>query len=60
MTELISLLIGLIILCLIIYVLYWALSQIPLPQPVRTVVWVLFALLVVAFLLQRYGGLVGL
>ena len=58
--ELVSLLIGLIILCLIIYILYWALAQIPLPAPIRTVVIVLFVLIVLVYVLQRYGGALGL
>ena len=58
--ELISLLFGLIILCLIIYVLWFALSQIPLPAPIRTIVVVLFVLIVLVYVLQRYGGALGL
>ena len=48
----ISLLITLLILCLIAYVAWWALSQIPLPQPIRVVVIVIFAIIVILVLLQ--------
>jgi len=50
-----SLLIGLIVLCLVAYVLWWALNQIPLPQPIRTVVTVVFVLIIVVYIVQRFG-----
>jgi heme A synthase len=53
----INLLIYLIIICLVLYVLWWVLSQIPLPQPIRTVAVVIFALVAVIMLLNMTGGL---
>ena len=38
----ISLLIGLIIFALICYMLWWVLNQIPMAQPIRVIVTVLF------------------
>lgn len=55
MGEPFSLLIGLIVLCLVAYVLWWALNQIPLPQPIRTVVTVVFVLIIVVYIVQRFG-----
>lgn len=55
----INLLIYLIIICLVLYVLWWVLSQIPLPQPIRTVAVVIFALVAVVMLLNITGGLSG-
>jgi len=37
------------------YVLWWALNQIPLPQPIRTVVTVVFVLIIVVYIVQRFG-----
>jgi len=48
----ISLLLTLVIVCLIAYVIWWALNQIPLPQPLRVVAVVLFAVILVLILLQ--------
>jgi heme A synthase len=56
----INLLIYLIIICLVLYVLWWVLSQIPLPQPIRTVAVVIFALVAVIMLLNMTGGISGL
>jgi hypothetical protein len=53
----INLLIYLIIICLVLYVLWWVLSQIPLPQPIRTVAVVIFALVAVIMLLNMTGGI---
>jgi len=37
MTGLVGLLISIIVICLIAYIVFWALGQIPLPDPIRTV-----------------------
>jgi hypothetical protein len=55
MPDLIYLLVSLIIIALVCYLLWWALSQIPLPQPIRTVVVVLFVLVVVLYLVRQFG-----
>ena len=54
-----ELLIAIVVLCLIAYLLFWALSKIPLPEPVRVVVTVLIALLFLVFIVQRFGLLSG-
>lgn len=54
-----ELLIAIIVLCLVGYLLFWALSRIPLPEPVRVVVTVLIALLFLVFIVQRFGLLSG-
>lgn len=54
-----ELLIAIIVLCLVAYLLFWALSKIPLPEPVRVVVTVLIALLFLVFIVQRFGLLSG-
>lgn len=52
----ISLLITLIIVCLVLYVAWWALNQIPMPQPVKVVVVVIFALIAIVVLLNFIPG----
>ena len=60
MGGLLSLLIAIIIVALICYVLFWALAQIPLPEPVRVIVSVLIALVLLVFIVQRFGLLSGI
>lgn len=58
--EPISFLIWIVVLALILYLLFWILGQIPLPQPIRTIILVVVALVVLVYLLQRSGLLAGL
>jgi hypothetical protein len=53
--DLVHLLIYLIIICLIFGVAWWAITQIPLPPPVRTVIVVIFALILILVLLSLIG-----
>lgn len=55
MGGLIALLITIIIVALVGYLLFWALAQIPLPEPVRVVVTVLVAVILIVFIVQRFG-----
>lgn len=55
--ALIPLLITLIIIGVVCYIAWWAISQIPMPQPIRTAVVVVFALIVIVVLLNTVGGL---
>jgi len=56
--SLINLLIWVIILGLVFYVVYWALSQMPLPAPFAVVARVVLALIVVVVLLSLlFGGI---
>jgi hypothetical protein len=58
MESLIGLLITLVILGLIFYVVYWAIGHIPMVEPIKTVVMVIFALIVVVVLLSLlFGGI---
>lgn len=52
LSQLITLVIYLIIAGLIFYVLYWAISQVPLPEPFNTVARV--ALVLIAVLIACY------
>lgn len=52
----ISLLITLLIICLIAAIAWWALSQLPLPDPIRWVVIVIFALILIIVLLRLVPG----
>lgn len=52
-----SLLVGLIIFALVCYVLWWVLSQIPMAQPIRVIVTVVFVLIVLVALLNYLPGL---
>ena len=57
MPGLISLLISLIILGLVLSVVWWILSLIPAPQPIATVIRVVFALIcLIALLSLLFGG----
>lgn len=58
--EPISFLLWIVVLALILYLLFWMLGQIPLPQPIRTIILVVVALVVLVYLLQRSGLLAGL
>lgn len=55
MVDPISFLIWIIILALVVYLLFWILGQIPMPQPIRTVIVVLVALVLLVYLVQRFG-----
>lgn len=55
MMEPISFLIWLIVLALVVYLLMWVLGQLALPQPVRTVIVVLVALVILVWLVNRFG-----
>ena len=48
----IGLLIALVIFCLIAYLFWWLINMIPLPQPVRIIVIVLFVLICIVMLLN--------
>lgn len=51
--ALLNLLVVLCILGAVLYIIWWAVSQIPMPDPIRVVVRVIFAL-VVALIAIRY------
>ena len=58
----ISLLVTLLVVCLVLSIAWWALSQIPLPQPFRAVVVVILALIAIIVLLGLLpigGGSLG-
>lgn len=60
MSGLITLPITVVLVALVIYIIYWALGEIPLPQPIRTVIWVVVALIIVLYILNRFSLLTGL
>jgi hypothetical protein len=60
MSGLLSLLIAVIVIALICYILFWALAQIPLPQPIRAVITVLVAIILIVWIVNRFGLLAGL
>jgi uncharacterized membrane protein YwzB len=47
-----SLLISLLVFVLILSIAWWALNQLPLPQPIRSIVVVIIAIIAIVFLLQ--------
>lgn len=59
-SALISLLIGLIIIGAILYLVWWAISQIPMIEPVRVVVMVVFALIAILILVKLLLPLAGM
>lgn len=60
MGDPISFLIWIIVLALVCYLLFWILSQVAMPQPIRTVIVVVVALVILVYLLQRSGLLAAL
>lgn len=52
---LIGFLIALIILCIILYAISLVLNMIQLPPPVKTLVWLVIAVIVLIFLLNALG-----
>jgi heme A synthase len=55
MGDPISLLLWIVVFALIVYIVFWALGQIPLPPPIRTVIVVVVALVFLVYLVQRFG-----
>lgn len=55
MEPLLMMLIWVLVLALICYLIFWALSQIPLPQPIRAVVVVIVAIIMILFLVNKFG-----
>lgn len=55
MADPLSFLIWVVVVALVIYLLFWILGQIPMPPPIRTVIVVLVALLLLVYLVQRFG-----
>jgi len=55
----VSLLVTLLILCLVASLIWWILGMLPLPPPVRNIVLVVFAVVVLIWLLEALplGGL---
>ena len=55
--DLISLLITLIIIGLVFWLIYWAIGMLPLPEPFKTVCYVILVLIAVVYLLRMLLGL---
>ena len=53
----ISLLIGLIVLGVVVYILWIILNMIPMPQPIKLIVTLVFALIVLVAVLNYLPGL---
>lgn len=51
----IELLIGLLVLAIVIYAVYVVLGMIPLPQPIKTLVWLILAVIFLVILLGQVG-----
>ncbi len=52
---LISLLVTLLIVAVIVYVIKIILDLLPLPAPAKTIVYIIFALIVIVYLLNLFG-----
>ena len=55
---LISILISLIILCLVVGIIFWLLTLLPVPQPFMNVIKVCVVLIFLIYILGMFGGLV--
>ncbi len=51
----VSLLVGLLILALVVYVAFIIVGMLPLPEPVKQIVVIILALVFLVMLLQRLG-----
>lgn len=51
----ISILISLLILCVVVYVIKLILDMLPLPSPAKTIVYIVFSLIVILYLLNMFG-----
>jgi len=52
----INMLLTLLVLCLVLYIIWWALQQISLPDPINKVVLVIFVIIVIVVLLRFIPG----
>lgn len=55
MGDPISFLIYLVVLGLVLWLLFWILSQVAMPQPIRMIIIVVVALVVLVWLLRQSG-----
>lgn len=53
-SSLITLIVFLCLICLVVYLVYFILSRIPLPDPVKTVVYVLMGLVLLLWVLTNF------
>lgn len=51
----ISILITLLVLAVIAYVVYLVIEMLPFPQPLKTIVYIIFSLIVILYLLNFFG-----
>jgi len=58
MESLLTLLIGVLVIALIAYIVFWVLNQIAMPQPARAVIVGVVAIILLIFLL-RFAGLLA-
>ena len=55
MEGILGLLITVLVIALVCYIVMWALNQLALPQPVRAVIVVLLAIILLVYIVQRFG-----
>lgn len=55
MEPLLSMLITAIILALVVYLLFYVLGKLAIPEPVRTIILVITALIILVYFVQRFG-----
>ena len=60
MSGLLGLLIAIIVIAIVVYLLMWVVNQIAMPQPIRVIIVALIALLLLVFIINRFGLLSGL
>jgi hypothetical protein len=53
--DLIGLLVTLVILCVVIYAVHIVVGMIALPQPIKTLIYLLIAVIVLLWMLDRFG-----
>jgi heme A synthase len=51
----IELLLSLLVFCVLIYLVFLILSYLPIPEPIRSVIVVIFALIFLIYLLGHFG-----
>jgi hypothetical protein len=54
-TSLVSLLVWLLIFCVVVFLVFYILGHIPLPEPWRTVITAIIGIILLLVLLQQFG-----
>lgn len=54
---LVAFLVTLLIIAIVIYALKLLLDYVPIPQPIKLFMWLIIAVIIIIYLLQRFAGI---